>query len=211
VCAVQLDGVDPQPVRPLRRGDEGIPDAIHPGAVERRRCVIPRRKRRGRRRDDLPTICIARRDLLATLPRDFGRRLAAGMRELDRDRHVGPAPHPLERPRHRRLGGVVPQPDVAIGDPPLGQHRGRLDRQQRGARQREMTQVDHVPVGHAAIDRRILAHRRDHDAIGELHRAEAERFEQSGSGHRILLGAAPTRDGGAWQRRSYRTLSRARR
>ena len=30
-----------------------------------------------------------------------------------------------------------------------------------------MAEMDEVPVGHAAIDGRILAHRRDDDAVGE--------------------------------------------
>src|SRR5690349_17185622 len=38
--------------------------------------------------------------------------------------------------------------------------------------------MDHMPIGHASIDRRILAHRRDDDAVGKLELADAERREQ---------------------------------
>ena len=37
--------------------------------------------------------------------------------------------------------------------------------------------MHHVPVGRHAVDRRILVHRRHHDAIGQRHAAQPERLE----------------------------------
>ena len=43
-----------------------------------------------------------------------------------------------------------------------------------------MAKVDHVPVGHFAIDRRVLTHGGDDDAIVEPEAADVERLEQPG-------------------------------
>ena len=56
--------------------------------------------------------------------------------------------------------------------------------EQRRTGQREMTEMNDVPVRHAALLRRVLAHRRDHDAIGELQRSDPERCEQFCARHR---------------------------
>jgi hypothetical protein len=47
--------------------------------------------------------------------------------------------------------------------------------------------MDQVPVGHAAVLRRILAHGRDHDPVAEILIANAQGREQSGLGHLSLL------------------------
>ena len=44
----------------------------------------------------------------------------------------------------------------------------------------EMTQVNDVPVGHAAIDGRVLAHRRDDNTVGQLESADPQRSKQNG-------------------------------
>ena len=41
-----------------------------------------------------------------------------------------------------------------------------------------MTEVNDVPVGHAAIDGRVLAHRRDDNTIGQFEGTDAKRGEQ---------------------------------
>jgi hypothetical protein len=109
------------------------------------------------------------------------------MRELDRDRHVRPAANAFQRLRQRRLGGVVIKTDIAIGDAPLGHHRCRLDRQQRGTRQGEIAEMDLVPVVHAAVDRGILAHGRDHDPVVEREPADGDGGEESGAVHRLTV------------------------
>ena len=149
---------------------------------------VSERERRGR--DGLPAVRLVGRNLLAAVPRLVGRGLAAGMAELDRDRHVRPAPHARQHPRHRLLVGVRPQAGVAVADAPFRRDRGRLDRQQRRAGQRQLAEVDDVPVGHAAVLGRILAHRRDDDAVAKLEAADIERAEQSGHGDPYAAGRA---------------------
>src|SRR5690606_10768005 len=41
-----------------------------------------------------------------------------------------------------------------------------------------MAEVDQVPIGGAAVEGRILAHRRDDDPVGEFEVADAKRREQ---------------------------------
>ena len=178
--------------RRCRAARRGGPRRRKPSRMRAQPVAVQRRRARSRpprtAAADGATVCqplaLVRRDLLAALPGQLGRRLAAGMGELDRDRHVAtsgaclPAPAP-----HRRLGRVVIQPDVAIGDPALGRDGGRLDGQQRRAGQRQMAEMDQVPVGHAAVLRRILAHRRDDDAVGESARADLHRRKELGRAH----------------------------
>jgi hypothetical protein len=67
--------------------------------------------------------------------------------------------------------------NIGIGDPPPGQDCSRLNGEERGTRERELTQMDQVPVGHASILGRVLAHGRDHDATGEFELSHPERCE----------------------------------
>jgi hypothetical protein len=83
----------------------------------------------------------------------------------------------------RGLVRIRVQAQVARRDAAVLQHGGRLDDQQRGARQREVAEMDHVPVAGVAVLGRVLAHRRDDDAILELDRADLQRLEQGGHGH----------------------------
>ena len=69
--------------------------------------------------------------------------------------------------------------EVAGGDAALGRDRGRLDDQQAGARQREMAEMDQVPVDRRAFARRVLAHRRDDDPVGEREAGRSSRGSKS--------------------------------
>jgi hypothetical protein len=42
-----------------------------------------------------------------------------------------------------------------------------------------------MPVGHAPIDRRVLAHRRDHNPVVELQLPDLDWFEEIGIWHAI--------------------------
>ena len=87
------------------------------------------------------------------------------MRQLNGDRYVRPASYAFQRPGNRGFCRIVPEPHIGVGDPCLGQNGGGLDGEQRRARERKMTEVDDVPIGHAAIDGRVLTHRRDDNAV----------------------------------------------
>ena len=92
---------------------------------------------------------------------------------------------------HRRLGLVRPEAHVGVGDAAFGQNGGRLDGQQRRARQREMAEMDEVPVGHAAVDGRVLAHRRDDDAVGQLEGTDAKRCKQRAHANFSIFSVEP--------------------
>jgi hypothetical protein len=65
-----------------------------------------------------------------------------------------------------------------MGDPAAPLDRGRLDHDEPRPRHPELHQVLKVPVGRRAVVGRVLAHRRDHDPVGELHRAQRQLLEQ---------------------------------
>src|SRR5207244_4574560 len=66
-----------------------------------------------------------------------------------------------------------------------GRDAARLDADQRSAADGTAAEMHEVPlVGHA-VARRIHAHRRDEDAIGEFQRAQLERREEAGHGSTI--------------------------
>jgi hypothetical protein len=53
--------------------------------------------------------------------------------------------------------------------------------------------MDQVPVGHTAIDSRVLAHRRDNDSVRQSKSAHAEGLKQSRPAHSCLTLAAARR------------------
>jgi hypothetical protein len=168
VCRMDLDKIDAQPRRAARRLRKRVANTGEPLAIQRDRRVLAFLvgKRRGRFR--LPAGRLAGRDLRAALPGHPGGRLAAGMGKLDADRHVRIAPHRPEHPLQRRLVGIVPQAKVVGRDSAFGSHRGGFQDQQPGARMRKGAEMLQVPVGGAAFTvGRILAHRRNDDAVGE--------------------------------------------
>ena len=127
VRAVELHRVEAEAAgaRSCRR--ERLADAPKAAAIERDRRMVGRTKRLWRRRDRLPAAGSVRWYLGRALPRDPRRGLAAGVRELDRDRDVGPAADAVERPRERRFGVVRPEAEIARRNPALGFDRGRFN------------------------------------------------------------------------------------
>jgi hypothetical protein len=101
------------------------------------------------------------------------------MGELDAELDRG---HPGARPVDDRLDGgfvvVAVEAEAALGDAAVALDVGRLEAEQAGARHRQHAVVDLVPGLGAAVDRRVLAHRRDDDAIGERHAAELDGREE---------------------------------
>ena len=74
----------------------------------------------------------------------------------------------LECTAHRGFGFVVVQPHIGVGNPAFGNDGGRFDSQQCRARHGQLAQMNEVPVVHAAVDCRVLAHWRDDDAIFQV-------------------------------------------
>jgi len=94
-----------------------------------------------------------------------------------------------QRAQHARQRGLVVvrvQPQVGRRDAPLRRHRGGFEDQQRRAGQRQVAEVDQVPVAGAAVDSRVLAHRRDDDAVVQLQVADSQRREEFAHGSQGL-------------------------
>src|SRR5712671_6282973 len=102
------------------------------------------------------------------------------MGELNSNRNVRIAADTVKGARDCSLSLVGPEADIAVGDAPIGQHGGRFDRQQCCAGQCQMTEMNEMPICHAAVDRRVLAHRSDNDPIGKLNSADLERGKKLG-------------------------------
>jgi hypothetical protein len=162
----------------LRGGHEVVAHAIHRRAVERHRRVIAGRVRHRRGRLGLPAERIAGRDLRSALPGRAHRRLPAGVPELHGDRHRRPRAHGSQHAAQRRLAAIGVQAEVERRDAPLARDRRRLENHQPGAAQRELSEVDQVPVAGRAVVGRVLAHRRDDDPVDEAKPTEVEGREE---------------------------------
>ncbi len=86
------------------------------------------------------------RNQLAAVPRRVARGLAAGMRELHRDRGLGVLAHRGDDRLQRRFGGVVAQAEAARRDAADRLDGGGLDAEHRCPRQRQIVDVGEVPV-----------------------------------------------------------------
>ena len=135
--------------------------------VERVRRGPGLRERERRRRDGRPRVLGGGEGLAAALPRDVDRRLATGVRELDAepgaDRRDGAARG--EDAGERALVVIAVEPEAAVRDAPATLDGGGLDHHEPGAAQGEVHEVLQVPIGGRAVVRRVLAHRRDDDAV----------------------------------------------
>ena len=117
---------------------------------------------------------------------------AAGLqrvRELhaDPDRRV--RANGVEHASERRFVRIAVQAEVRRRDSALGRDRRRLDDQEARARDRQMSEMDQVPVARRPFAGRVLAHRRDDDAVGEAKPADLERLEESA--HRAIVDRSP--------------------
>ena len=186
VRGVHLDGVDAEPLGALGRRHEGVAHALQPRRVERqrRRLALLVRDRRGALR---PPAAFGERDQLPAVPRRVARCLAAGMRELDHHGGLRALAHRGQDRLQRGFGGVVVEAETAGRDAADRLHRGRLDAEDRSPRQRQRIDVGEVPVIGLAVDGRVLAHRRHHDAVGKVQAAQLDRGKQSAHG----MGSGP--------------------
>ncbi|MOA24094.1 hypothetical protein D3C78_1447560 [compost metagenome] len=77
---------------------------------------------------------------------------------------------------------VAPDTQVLVGDPPFRSHRCGFDYHQPGAPHRPASQMDQVPVVGHSVFRRVLAHRRDRDSVGQGNLAQGQGLEQLAHG-----------------------------
>ena len=118
------------------------------------------------------------------------------MADLDGKARAGRrhTPRRIEHARQRRLVGVRVEPEAAVRDTPDALHRRGLHHHHARARDGELHQMLQMPVRGAAVGRRVLAHGRDDDAVGELD--GADRGEKRW-GTVSILGWGKTRE--AWR------------
>ena len=165
VGGVDFDAVQAEACGTIRRGNEIIADAVHRIDVERHRRGFAVDVRQRGRRHRLPAARRVGADLRAAVPRLLARALAAGVGELDRQRHRRIRAHRGQHPRQRGFVGVVVKAQATRRDAADGRGGGGFEDQQPRARECKVAEVDEVPVGRAAVLRRVLAHRRDHDPV----------------------------------------------
>ena len=77
---------------------------------------------------------------------------------------------------------VIPQRRTPQRNPPRGLHSRGFHKNQPGPRHRILSQMHVVPVGQRTIDGRVLAHRRNGDAVGKLDGTQGDGREELG-GH----------------------------
>jgi hypothetical protein len=87
----------------------------------------------------------------------------------------------------RQAGDVLvgPQADVRMADPPVPGDRGRLHDDQPEAAEREPAQVHQVVVADQPVLDRVLAHRRDDQAVRQRTAAHGQGLEQFGGRHEM--------------------------
>src|SRR5262249_58009883 len=111
------------------------------------------------------------------LPAELRRALGAGMPDGGADPGFGLGMHEIDQ---ALPGSLVPgriEAGAAGRDAAFGADAGHLDIDQAGAALGALGIVREVPVGRAAVDRLVLRHRRDDDAVLELEVAQLERRE----------------------------------
>ena len=174
---VHLQHVEADAQGAFRGGDVGIDQAFQLRLRQLMR-RMPAVAERDRRRPDRRPGRVLRPERLAAFPRHLRRRLASRVAELDADRILGDAAIDLHRARHRGLVVVAIKAGAAVRDAPFAGDVRLLDHEQARSRAGEGAQVREVPVGHRAVVGRVLAHRRDDDAVRERDAAELDRREQ---------------------------------
>jgi len=115
---------------------------------------------------------------LEKLPRRPRRRLAPGVIELDAHRHVREVANVGNQLRQRGLVGVGIEAEALRGNTPLRAHRCRLENCEARARQREGAGVLPVPRRGRAIDRAVLAQRRNHNPVFQREIAQMDGREE---------------------------------
>ncbi len=171
---MQLERIDADVRRTTRRSDEFVPDLFEAGNVERGRWRLGRQLRNRRGCHGRPS-ALGKGNELTAFPWYLRRALPARMRQLDGHRY-----RRRVRARDRQTFGqgllarVVVKSEAAMGNAADRGYRGGFDREHARARLQKLAPMHDVPVGGAAINCRVLAHRRYDDAIGELEFAKRE-------------------------------------
>jgi hypothetical protein len=178
---VQLHDVEPGLEGAAGGVTKGVDDRHDAGRRQRTRCRIVRGKRLGSGADWLPSTLL-RRDRAAAVPWPRRARLSPGVREL-RTRQRLLRVDEADAAREPLDVRVLVDPEVLRADAAVGGNGGRLRHHQRRAAGRARAEVHEVPVIRKTVDARVLAHRRDDDAVREGQSTKRQRIEQVRHGH----------------------------
>ena len=137
--------------------------------------------RHGRGGHGFPASRLIRSDLGAALPGCSAGPLAAGMAQLDGNRHGRMRSDRRQHPGQGSRIGIGVEAEVLGRDPSLRRDRSCLKDHEARPRQGEVAEMDHVPVRRLAVLGRVLAHGRDDDPVREAKIANQQRLEQTNS------------------------------
>ena len=115
--------------------------------------------------------------MFSCLPRCGRTRFPARVRKLH-TRHCALLLDETKNAREHFDVFVFPDSQVLRADAPFRQHGSRFRDKKRRAADRTTPEMHQMPVVREAIDARILAHRRDADAIAQPHVAQSQRREK---------------------------------
>jgi hypothetical protein len=188
VRTVQFDHVESQAQAAFDCRQEGLLDSREPDCIERHGRVPSGSRIEGQRgrRDGRPgkVGCIGLRQRPSPFPRPLRRGLAPGMSELNAELHIGhPAADPLDDRLQSRFVLVAVDAEAALRDAALTLDMGRFEAEQPRARHRQHAVVNLVPRLGTTVDRRVLAHRRHDDPVGQGDTAQIDRCEKLGHGY----------------------------
>src|SRR5205085_12679831 len=126
----------------------------------------------------LATCPVVRRERPVAMPGTRHARLAAGVRELDAGQRTLALYERCNSAKPRDVR-IVPDAGIAVRDAPARLDRGRLDEDDAGAALRKFPKVYQMPVADMPVARRVLAHRRDDDAIARLYPSQLDRLAEA--------------------------------
>ena len=151
----------------------------------------------GARGDGTPP-AVAFRNGALSCPRPIGASLSARVRELD----AGACAlifHEARDPLEGLEMLFAPDAKILWRNASLGCYRGRLREYQASAADRPRGKMREMPIIGVAVDRRILAHGRNDDAVGEVDVAHAKFAKQMRHGSIVSIEDG-RESGGCWAR-----------
>jgi hypothetical protein len=166
VSAVNFDNVEAGCGGTLRGLRKGANDGSNPREIEGLGHCVLGREGDGAGGDGLPATLFRRQQALAIEGRSHAG-FAAGVGQLN----SGTSPLGVDEAGDlRKFGDVVVFPDaqIAAGDAAFREHGGSLKHHETSAALGAAAEMYEVPIGGKTVLRRVLAHGRNADAIGEV-------------------------------------------
>ena len=181
VRAVQLQHVETSFMRAPRRVAPGLHQVFHLAPLQRLRhrpFLAVGDARSAPPAPGVPILDIGRPlQRAVALPRPCRARLAAGMAELNAGDRILLLDE-FDEAAERFDEGIVPDAEIADRAAAAPLDLGQFHDHEAGAAGGELAGVHQVPVGRKALHRRILMHRRHHDAVLQRHAADRHRGKQ---------------------------------